>query len=72
MCSAYLIDARVNVGRLLQHNDWRMRSAALNRVRWGIGATDEIDPSSSLLLHDADEDIRAEAALLSHPIRWTN
>ncbi len=63
VCSEYLIEAKVDVDRLLQHNDWRVRSAALDMVWWGVGATDGIDQSISLLLHDADEDIRAEAAL---------
>jgi hypothetical protein len=29
VCSEYLIEAKVDVGRLLQHSDWRVRAAAL-------------------------------------------
>jgi hypothetical protein len=63
VCSEYLIEAKVDVDRLLRHNDWRARSAALDIVWWGVGATDGIDQSMGLLLQDTDEDIRAEAAL---------
>ena len=63
VCSEYLIEAKVDIDRLLRHEDWRVRSAALDMVWWGVGATDGIDQSIRLLLHDPDEDIRAEAAL---------
>src|SRR5713226_9279176 len=63
VCSEYLIEAKVDVDRLLRHEDWRVRSSALHLVWWGVGATDGIDQSIRLLLHDPDEDIRAEAAL---------
>jgi hypothetical protein len=43
VCSEYLIEAKVDVDRLLRHNDWRVRSAALDMVWWGVGATDGID-----------------------------
>jgi HEAT repeat protein len=63
VCSEYLIEAKVDVERLLAHEDWRVRSSALDMVWWGVGATDGIDPSIRILMHDPDEDIRAEAAL---------
>lgn len=63
VCSEYLIEAKVDVDRLLRHQDWRVRSSALNMVWWGVGATDGIDQSIEILMHDSDEDIRAEAAL---------
>jgi hypothetical protein len=63
VCSEYLIEAKVDVDRLLRHADWRVRSSALDMVWWGVGATDGIDQSIDILLHDPDEDIRAEAAL---------
>src|ERR1035441_2976474 len=61
--SEYLIEAKVDVDRLLRHEDWRVRSGALDIVWWGVGATDGIDQSIEILMHDSDEDIRAEAAL---------
>ena len=63
VCSEYLVEAKVDVDRLLQHADWRVRSSALDMVWWGVGATDGIDRSIEVLLHDSDEDVRAEAAL---------
>jgi hypothetical protein len=63
VCSEYLIEAKVDVDRLLSHEDWRVRSSALDMVWWGVGATDGIDRSVEILQHDPDEDIRAEAAL---------
>ena len=63
VCSEYLIEAKVDVDRLLMHEDWRVRSAALDIVWWGVGATDGIDRAIDILKHDADEDVRAEAAL---------
>ena len=63
VCSEYLIEARVDVNRLLMHFDWRVRSAALEIVWWGVGATDGIEASIEILMHDPDEDVRAEAAL---------
>jgi HEAT repeat protein len=63
VCSEYLIEAKVDVDRLLRHEDWHVRSSALHMVWWGVGATDGIDQSIEILMHDSDEDIRAEAAL---------
>jgi HEAT repeat protein len=63
VCSDYLIEAKVNVDYLLRHPDWRVRSSALDLVWWGLGETDGIDQSLEILMHDPDEDIRAEAAL---------
>jgi HEAT repeat protein len=63
VCAEYLIEAKVDVDRLLCHEDWRVRSSALDMVWWGVGATDGIDRSIEILMHDPDEDIRAEAAL---------
>ncbi len=63
VCSEYLVEAKVDVDRLLGHEDWRVRSAALDMVWWGVGATDGIDRAVEILMHDPDEDIRAEAAL---------
>jgi hypothetical protein len=63
VCSEYLIEAKVDVDCLLRHQDWRVRSSALGLVWWGVGATDGIDQSIEILIHDSDEDIRAEAAL---------
>ena len=72
VCSEYLVEAKVDVDRLLQHADWRVRSSALDMVWWGVGATDGIDRSIEVLLHDSDEDVRAEAALaLSEAARST-
>jgi HEAT repeat protein len=63
VCAEYLVEAKVDVDRLLKHEDWRVRSSALDMVWWGVGATDGIDPSIEILMHDPDEDVRAEAAL---------
>src|SRR5580692_3446466 len=63
VCAEYLIEAKVDVDRLLRHEDWRVRSSALDIVWWGVGATDGIDRSIEILMHDSDEDVRAEAAL---------
>lgn len=62
-CSEYLIEAKVDVEGFLRHSDWRVRSSALDMVWWGVGATDGIDQSIEILVHDPDEDLRAEAAL---------
>lgn len=62
VCSEYLIEAKVDVDRLLRHQDWRVRSSALDMVWWGVGATDGVDQSIEILMHDSDEDIRAEAS----------
>jgi hypothetical protein len=35
VCSEYLIEAKVDVDRLLKHDDWRVRSSALEIVSWG-------------------------------------
>jgi HEAT repeat protein len=63
VCSEYLIEAKVDVDRLLSHEDWRVRLSALDIVWWGVGATDGVDLSIEILLSDPDEDIRTEAAL---------
>src|SRR3974390_2701390 len=63
ICSEYLIEAKVEVDRLLRHEDWRVRSRALDLVWWGLGATDGIEVSIELLMHDPDEEVRAEADL---------
>jgi HEAT repeat protein len=63
VCSEYLIEAKVDVDRLLKHEDWRVRSSALDIVWWGVGATDGVDRSIEILVGDPDEDIRTEAAL---------
>jgi HEAT repeat protein len=63
VCSEYLIESKVDVDHLLRHEDWRVRSGALDIVWWGVGATDGIDRSIEILEGDPDEDIRAEAAL---------
>jgi hypothetical protein len=44
VCAEYLIEAKVDVDRLLSHEDWRVRSSALDMVWWGVGATDGIRP----------------------------
>lgn len=63
VCSEYLIEAKVDVDRLLKHDDWRVRSSALDIVAWGVGATDGIETSIDILTHDPDEDVRVDAAL---------
>jgi hypothetical protein len=63
VCSEYLIEAKVDVDRLLKHADWRVRQSALDIVSWGIGATDGIETSIEILTHDPDEDVRAFASL---------
>lgn len=63
VCSEYLIEARIDVDRLLKHDDWRVRKSALDIVSWGIGATDGIETSIEILTHDPDEDVRAFASL---------
>jgi HEAT repeat protein len=63
VCSEYLIEAKVDVDRLLKHDDWRVRSSALHIVWWGVGATDGIETSIEILIRDPDEDVRVEAAL---------
>lgn len=66
--SEYLIEAKVDVDRLLTHQDWRVRSAALDLVWWGLGVTDGIDRTIAILLHDDDEDVRSEAALALYEV----
>lgn len=39
ICSEYLIEAKVDVDRLLRHDDSRVRQSALDIVSWGVGAT---------------------------------
>jgi hypothetical protein len=63
VCSEYLIEAKVDVDRLLKHDGWRVRSSALDIVSWGLGATDGIETSIEILTHDPDEDVRAFASL---------
>src|SRR5450432_835941 len=63
VCSEYLIEAKVDVDRLLKHNDWRVRQSALDIVSWGVGATDGVETSIEILTHDPDEDVRAFASL---------
>ena len=63
VCFEYLIEAKVDVDHLLGHEDWRVRSSALDMVWWRVGATDGIAASIEILMHDPDEDVRAEAAL---------
>lgn len=63
VCSEYLIEAKVDVDRLLGHEDWRVRSSALDMVWWGVGATDGIDRSIEILKRDPDDDVRAQAIL---------
>jgi hypothetical protein len=63
VCSEYLIEAKIDVDHLLRHEDWRVRSSALQMVWWGVGATDGTNQSIEILMHDSDEDIRAEAVL---------
>jgi HEAT repeat protein len=63
VCAEYVIEAKVDVDRLLAHPDWRVRWSALDIVWWGLGATDGIDHTIELLMHDPDVDIRAQAAL---------
>jgi hypothetical protein len=62
VCSEYLIEAKVDVDRLLRHDDWRVRQSALDIVSWGIGATDGIATSIEILTSDSDEDVRAFAS----------
>jgi hypothetical protein len=62
VCTEYLIEAKVDVDRLLKHDDWRVRSSALDIVSWGLGATDGIETSIEILTHDPDEDVRAFAS----------
>ena len=63
VCSEYLIEAKVDVDRLLKHDDWRVRQSALDIVSWGLGATDGIDASIEILTQDPDEDVRVFASL---------
>jgi HEAT repeats len=68
VCSEYLIEAKVDVDRLLRHDDWRVRKSALDIVSWGVGATDGIETSIEILTHDPDEDVRAFASLALYTI----
>jgi len=63
VCSEYLIEAKVDVDRLLRHDYWRIRQSALDIVWWGLGATDGIEASIEILTHDPDEDVRVFASL---------
>ena len=63
VCNEYLIEAKVDVDRLLRHDGWPVRFSALDIVWWGLGATDGIDRTIELLMQDPDEDVRAWAAL---------
>jgi HEAT repeat protein len=63
VCSEYLIEAKVEVDRLLKHDDWRVRQSALDIVSWGVGATDGIETTIEILTEDPDEDVRAFASL---------
>jgi len=58
-----VIEAKVDVDRLLKHEDWQVRFSALDIVWSGLGATDGIETTMELLLHDTDEDIRAHSTL---------
>jgi hypothetical protein len=62
-CSEWLIEAKIDVDRLLRHEDWDIRWNALEIVWHGIGATDGIEQSIEIFLHDPDGDVRAQAAL---------
>jgi hypothetical protein len=64
VCVEYLIEAKVDVNRLLKHQDSGVRSMALKIVWWGLGETDGIDQSVEILMKDPDEDIRAYAAFV--------
>jgi hypothetical protein len=63
VCAHYVIEAKVDVDRLLRHPDWTVRQTALDIVSWEIGATDGIDMAIDLLFHDPEEEVRAMAAL---------
>src|SRR6266853_976928 len=70
VCSEYLIEAKVDVDRLLRHPDWAVRLDALDIVLWGIGKTDGIEQAIEVLKHDPDEDVRIRAVFaLSEPSR---
>ncbi len=62
VCSEYLIEAKVDVDRLLRHEDWLVRFSALDLVSWGLGATDGVDETINILIQDSDEDVRSYAA----------
>jgi hypothetical protein len=62
VCTECLIEAKVDVDRLLKHDDWRVRESASEIVAWGLGATDGIETSIELLTHDPDEEVRASAS----------
>jgi hypothetical protein len=47
VCSEFLIEAEVDVDALLRHEDWSVRSTALDIVWWGLGATDGISARTS-------------------------
>ena len=68
VCSQHLIEAKVDVDRLLKHEDWQVRLSALDIVWSGLGVTDGIETTKELLLHDADEDIRAHSALALYEV----
>ncbi|HZP24355.1 MAG TPA: HEAT repeat domain-containing protein [Terriglobales bacterium] len=68
VCKEWLIEAKVDVDRLLSHKDWRVRSAALDIVWWGLGATDGIERTMEILLRDDNEDVRSYAALVLYEV----
>ena len=53
VCSEYLVEAKVDVDRLLQHADWRVRSSALDMVWWEseqrMVSTDQLRSYSTIL-----------------------
>ena len=63
VCANYVIEAKVDVDRLLRHHEWTVRCGALDIVWWGLGATDGIDTALDLLFHDPEEEVRVTAAL---------
>jgi hypothetical protein len=63
VCAHYVIEAKVDVERLLRHPEWTVRNGALDIVWWGLGATDGIGTAIDLLFHDPEEEVRVMAAL---------
>ena len=61
ICREYLIEAKVDVARLLRHPDWQVRYAALNIVWWGLAKTDGIEETVAVLLNDPEEEVRSQA-----------
>ena len=64
ICSEYVIEAKVDVARLLKHPDWQVRYSALNIVWWGLGKTTGIDEAIEILLRDPEEECQAQACLV--------